>query len=165
MIFYPEHRTPTFLDSYMQSSFEENEKDINEKPSTRNKSGQIYSLLEMIPKVHKNATTLITPLLRNVNTQKCNHVHANKNKVDRYVDLAFPLEDKQIQYTSRNYHKSFPGKDAATRTTYPLKATGTAAKSKYSIHNPKVRSGCANRSGRLCSSPYHEKCYPDCYKQ
>lgn len=165
---YPERITRTFLDSYMQSSFQTEEKDINVKPSVTNKSEQVSSLYKIIPKSFKNATTLKTPQLRNVNIQKCNHVSATtsrsrNSKVDEYVDLAFPLEDKYVQYAPRSHCKIVTGKDAATRTRNPLKSTGAEAKPEYTIHDHKIRPGCVGRSGRSSFSRYHEKCRPEHY--
>lgn len=158
----------TFLDSYMQSSFQQDEKEVNVKPSTRNVSEQISSLFKIIPKLYKNATTLKTPLIRNVNIQKCDH-HSPMScmprisKIDKYVEIAFPLEDKYVQYPPRSHSKIVAEKDAAPRTKYPQKFTGAKAKAEYPIHNPKIRPGCVGRSGRCSFSRYHEKCAPDYY--
>lgn len=158
----------SFLDSYMQSSFEVEDKDIDVKPSVRNKSEQMSSLFKVIPKIYKNATTLKTPMLRNVNIQKCDHVsvktsRSRNSKVDKYIDLAFPLEDKYVQYEPRSPCKIVAGKDATTRTRYPLKSTGAETKPEYSTYNRKTRPGCASKSGRSTSSRYHEKCVPEYY--
>lgn len=155
----------------MQSSFDKNEKNINVKPSIRNKSEQV-SLLSKIPKSCKNATTLKTALRRNVNTQKCNYKLSSMTrkskfpKVDKYVDLAFPSEDKCVQYQTRSQCKNLIGKNATSRTKHSLKSTESEAKSECRIQKPKIsvtqsRPGCIGRPSS--SSRYHEKCVLDYY--
>lgn len=165
-ISYSERKT--FLDDFMQSSFENAEKEINVKPSIRNKSEQVSSHMQKIPKSCRNAATLKTPLIRNVNIQKCNHNLATKwrsrnSKVDKYVELAFPLKEKYVQYIPRNHCEIVTRKDAETRTRYPLISTGAQAKHEHTIDNPKIRPGYVSRPGRSSCSRYHEKCAPDYY--